>query len=333
MFAKSPSLDPPHSMQCMEIWGGNRSADNGVVMPGLDVWVYARPYDEDERTGDSDRAGGDVHFVSSCGTGRIARLMLADVAGHGTKVAAVASGLRTLMRRYMNYLDQTTFVEALNRAFTDAESGGGRFATSLAMTYFAPTARLDVCNAGHPRPLRYRAHERRWELLEARGGVGTPTDDIKNLPLGILEPTRYEQFGVGLRKGDLILAYTDAVNEARTVDGRMLGEEGLVSMLQELDARTPDALIPTILERLDHFRNHAPADDDVTLLLMRHNGTAVQAPLLRRLAASVRFLGAIARNLVPIGTRQPIPWPEFRAENLLGAFIPKIGKRWSAKDR
>ena len=67
-------------MQCMEVWGGNQTADSGVIMAGLDAWVYSKPF------GGAD-GGGDVYYVSSCATGRITRLLVADVSGHGTPAA------------------------------------------------------------------------------------------------------------------------------------------------------------------------------------------------------------------------------------------------------
>src|SRR5690242_4035808 len=90
-----PHLDErpvPHTLQCMEIWGGSHDVENSVSTPGLDLWIYSRPYQEA-------RAGGDVHYVSLCGGGIITRFILADVAGHGTAVADVARGLRALLRR------------------------------------------------------------------------------------------------------------------------------------------------------------------------------------------------------------------------------------------
>ena len=316
-------------MQCMEVWGGNRAADHGVVMPGLDAWIFSLPL---ATNADAEQAGGDVHFVSSCGTGRIARMVLADVSGHGHSVAAAGQSLRTLMRRYMNYLDQTCFVEALNRAFSAPDVASGRFATSIAMTFFAPTARLDLCNAGHPRPLRYRSRERTWDYVIAPQHTTdeTTNDEFANLPLGVLEPTRYEEFGIGLKTGDLVLAYTDAVTESRSLNGELLGEARLLDMMRQLDATKPDDLLTTLRERLSVWRGGEAVDDDLTLLLLRYNGVGTQAPMLRRLWASVRFLGAIARSLVPFGERPPIPWPEWRKENLLGAMIPRAARSWSA---
>jgi phosphoserine phosphatase RsbU/P len=95
-------------MQCMEVWGGSQLTARGVAFGGLDAWVYSKPYGNAQH-------GGDVYYASSCATGRIARLLLADVAGHGHSVASTAADLRTLMRRFVNRLDQSEFVRLLNQ--------------------------------------------------------------------------------------------------------------------------------------------------------------------------------------------------------------------------
>src|SRR5947209_7028977 len=102
--------NPPQLMQCMEVWGGSKTVDTGVAMAGLDAWVYSKPYGQSAE-------GGDVYYVSSCATGRITRLLVADVAGHGSAVCDVAASLRDLMRRYVNYLDQGRFVQSMNQQF------------------------------------------------------------------------------------------------------------------------------------------------------------------------------------------------------------------------
>src|SRR5947207_7950569 len=149
-------------MQCMEVWGGNQVVDSGVVMAGLDAWVYCRPFGASEQ-------GGDVYYVSSCATGRINRLLVADVSGHGDAVAGTAGELRTLMRKYVNCIDQSEFVRGMNRQFIEL-SKDGCFATALVTTFFAPTNELSLCNAGHPPPLIYRAKNRRWDFLEETEG-------------------------------------------------------------------------------------------------------------------------------------------------------------------
>src|SRR4029077_2548524 len=163
-------------MTCMEVWGGSQLTTRGVEMGGLDAWVYSKPY------GDAQR-GGDVYYASSCATGRITRLLLADVGGHGNTVASTAANLRTLMRRFVNRLDQTEFVRMLNQQFTIL-SESGTFATAVVATFFAPTQRLIVSNAGHPRPLLYRAAKGQWTLLGAEPAEEEASPH--NMPLGII---------------------------------------------------------------------------------------------------------------------------------------------------
>src|SRR5580658_1682801 len=153
--------DSPQRMQCMEVWGGSQLTSSGVQLPGLDVWVYSKPFHQAQH-------GGDVYYASSCATGRISRLLLADVSGHGKSVAATAADLRTLMRRFVNRLDQKEFVRLLNQQFV-ALSRTGTFATAVVTTFFAPSRRLLICNAGHPRPLLYRAAKKEWSLLGHSG--------------------------------------------------------------------------------------------------------------------------------------------------------------------
>lgn len=299
-------------MTCMEVWGGNAATDNGVVMPGLDAWVYSRPH------GDA-AGGGDVHYVSSCATGRITRLLLADVSGHGVEVAGVAGKLRALMRRYVNFIEPTQLVGAINRDFSDLAEAGC-FATALVVTYFGPTRYLTLCNAGHPRPLWYRAKDRSWRTIEAactaEGGA------LMNIPLGIAAPTTYDQFGLKLKPGDLLLLYTDSLIEARAPDGRRIREAGLLDLARSLDASRPERIIPDLLSRMDEFRAGALPEDDETLLLLRPNGLRQRGD---GLAAAGRFLKMAAESLRPGGP--PFPWPEFRVENMGGAFWKRLNQR------
>src|SRR5437667_249441 len=220
--------DSSHHMQCMEVWGGNQTADSGVVMAGLDAWVYSKPF------GGAD-GGGDVYYVSSCATGRIVRLLVADVSGHGAKVAQVATGLRTLMRKHVNQIDQTRFVRSMNEQFV-ALSKAGSFATAVVTTFFSPTNSLSLCNAGHPPPLLYRAAGRRWEYLDHHASA-PPADDAApgNVPLGVIDLADYDQFDVRLKVGDLVLCYTDSLMEARDASGAMLGPTGLLELVRSLD--------------------------------------------------------------------------------------------------
>ena len=220
--------DATKLMHCMEVWGGNARTDSGVIMPGLDAWIYSEPWQ-------NETAGGDVHYLSSCASGQVVRMLLADVAGHGAAVAKTASDLRVMMRRYVNDHDQARFVRSLNREFT-AASADGIFATAVAMTFDSPTNNLLVCNAGHPSPLWYQSSKKMWTYLQSKEAGAA------NVPWGIVASVDYEQFAVRLKVDDLVLSYTDSLVEARNAAGDLIGQAGLLETVRQLGDFEPATL-------------------------------------------------------------------------------------------
>jgi sigma-B regulation protein RsbU (phosphoserine phosphatase) len=312
------SEETTQHMQCMEVWSGSQLTARGVEMGGLDAWVYSKPYGGSE-------SGGDVYYASSCATGRISRLLLADVAGHGNPVAGIAADLRTLMRRFVNRLDQTEFVRLLNQQFT-AMSRKGSFATAVVTTFFAPSRRLTVCNAGHPRPFLYRFAERQWTLLseQKEDNPSTPS----NIPLGLFDVAEYEQFDVELESGDCLLSYTDALIESRDADGEMLGETGLLRILRLLGDVEPRRLIEKLLREISDRHPENLSEDDVTVMLVRANGQEPRYSFREKMWAQMRFLGSLIRSIHPSAERPPLP--DLILANVGGAIIPALGRRWRA---
>ncbi|MGD0769348.1 MAG: PP2C family protein-serine/threonine phosphatase [Tepidisphaeraceae bacterium] len=307
--------DDGQYMRCMEVWGGSESTTQVVRLGGLDAWVYSKPYG-------NAGFGGDVYYASSCATGRINRLLLADVSGHGDSVAESAAGLRSLMRRYVNFLDQTKFVRALNRQFA-AMSRQGRFATALATTFFAPSRVLTVCNAGHPPPLLYSVSTRAWSILEKPRGH---EESASNIPLGILDITDYQQFDVELEVGDLVLCYTDALTESHDADGQMFGPEGLLRIVETVDAEAGDNFIQALLEKISARSAGNLSEDDVTVMLLRPSARPPRVRLRHKFGAMLRFTAAVFRSIDPRAERPPLP--DFKLANIGGAIIPRLGKRW-----
>ena len=81
-------------------------------------------------------AGGDVYYVSSCAAGRLTRILLADVSGHGEQVAHIAAQLRDLMRENIEVTNHHQFVVDMNRQF-EAGTQDGTFATAVVASFFA----------------------------------------------------------------------------------------------------------------------------------------------------------------------------------------------------
>ncbi len=323
LTAHVESETPPHTMQCMEVWGGFGQSDNGVIMPGLDVWVFSRPYQDSSE-------GGDVHYVSSCGTGRISRLLVADVSGHGASVAAIAKDLRNLMRRFVNYVDQRVFVERLNSSFVEL-SKNGVFATAAVATFFAPSQTLTVTNAGHPRPLLYSRVRRSWRLMTEDAGVDEKR--LANLPLGMFEETAYPNITLQATKGDIVVIYSDSLIEAPLEHvaggktGRLLGAEGLLEVARGVPIEPAETLATRLYAAV--LARAAPGTqtlgDDVTILVLRPNGSRQPAPFFERVWAGVRFLGVAVMSMFG---GPAAPWPEMSRTNILGSMLKGISSAY-----
>ncbi len=265
-------------MRCMEIRGGSRAVEDAFDTPGLDGFLYSRPYEGAER-------GGDLHYVSVCGGGIITRVVVADVSGHGSSVARFSQTLRTLMRKNINTKSQTRLVEALNRQFGE-KAQLLRFATAVVATYLATDRTLTVCNAGHPRPLYYRSRLHRWMILDARAV------ERGNLPLGLDDDSSYHQFTETLEPGDVVCFYTDALTEASDPSGRMLGEEGLLELARGLNPDDPKQIALGLIARIDGHRQGRPDDDDVTLLCLFHNARGPRPPpFAEKIEVYAKFFG------------------------------------------
>jgi serine phosphatase RsbU (regulator of sigma subunit) len=281
-------------LACMEVWGGNAPIDAGVIMAGLDAWVFSKP------AAGSD-TGGDVHYVSSCAAGQITRLLVADVAGHGASASATAAHLRSLMRRYIIYHDQTRLFAAVNKHFT-THTRSAKFATALVATFDAPTNHLSLSNAGHPPPLYYSTRKKQWSTIDrAAAALADPlSQNPSDLPLGIDDLSTYNRFDLRLTTGDLILCYTDSLPESLDAAGQPLDTPGLLRLLQSLDPAEPSALITALLEGISSLNPRNLTTDDTTVLLFRPNGLRPYIPLRDRLIAPFRFAkGMIASYIRP----------------------------------
>jgi hypothetical protein len=193
-------------------------------------------------------------------------------------------------------------------------------------TFFAPSRRLTVCNAGHPRPFLYRVAQRQWTLLSEQGPDGQSTPS--NIPLGLFDVAEYEQFDVELESGDCLLSYTDALIESRDEDGEMLGEAGLLRILRLLGDVQPQRLIERLLAEIEERHPENLSEDDVTVMLVRANGGKPRYSFREKLWAQVRLAGSLIRAINPRAERPPVP--DLVLANIGGAIFPALGRRWRA---
>lgn len=267
------------TMSCMEVWGGSSATWSSFTVPGLDLWVYSQPYDGAE-------TGGDIYYVSSCASGRITRIVLGDVSGHGLDASPHAATLRSIIRKNVNYISQSRVVDAVNNQFEE-NSTVGRFATALIGTYFQPKQELTVCSAGHPPPLIFRNQEQEWTPL-----VSEDSED-RNLPIGVLNDQEFRSTSFRLQQGDLIMGYSDALSEARDANGNLLGEDGLAAIANDLPVTEPSRFVEQLILQIRRTNDSNLVSDDATVIVARVNDTRVS--FRNNLMAPLRLMGGLFR--------------------------------------
>ena len=250
--------DEVHRLACLEVLGGNNRAAYSAELPGLAGWVSCHPLQPSPR-------GGDVYYMSACSQGVVARVVLADVAGHGEAVNTAAGRLRDALRQHVEQWDQSTLIRQLNDTFlTGAERS--QYATAFLASFYSGSGELLFTNAGHVPPLWYRAGAQEWTLLSE----ATPLSiEIADLPLGLIAGTSYSQTAVQLEPGDLLLLYTDGVSEAYDESGTQLGLERLLSIARNLPTESAVAAGKGLLAAVARFRGRAPTADDETVLALQ----------------------------------------------------------------
>jgi serine phosphatase RsbU (regulator of sigma subunit) len=242
-------MNETREIQCTEVWGGVGACDVSVRLAGVRGECFSRPYRGGEK-------GGDIHFLSVCGMSILSKVVLADVSGHGEENAEVAGIVHDALVESIGAHDNSSMLRHVNEAFLRRREAAQRFTTMASMILDSRDRSLVYAYAGHPSVLRGDGGSGRFRPVEPEGARG-------GIPIGILPGMRYEQHAVRLARGDVLVVYTDAFSEARLVDGSLLGEEGLVRLLEGAGTMQPAGLKEHVLAALE-----GRLDDDASLVVL-----------------------------------------------------------------
>jgi len=121
------------------------------------------------------------------------------------------------------------------------------------------SATLSYANAGHDLPY-LRRHGGEAEELRARG-----------MPLGLMPGMSYEERGIDLEAGEVVLFYSDGLVEAHDPKGETFGFPHLRSLVAE---HAEGSLGDFLLEELHSFVEEGwEQEDDITLLTLRRSAS------------------------------------------------------------
>jgi sigma-B regulation protein RsbU (phosphoserine phosphatase) len=189
---------------------------------------------------------------------------LGDVSGKGTAAALLMSSLHAAIHGQVaakTPLDQT--VISVNEYLAE-NTPANRFVTLFIAELEPETGYLKFINAGHNPPLIGRA-DGSIELLSSGG-----------LPLGIMPYAEYEVGHAQLDPGDVLVVYSDGVSEANNLEGDEFGLDRLTEVVRANIKRSASGMRDKVESALSTFTGTAPANDDITLVIVKKmEGSAV----------------------------------------------------------
>jgi serine phosphatase RsbU (regulator of sigma subunit) len=265
-----PEEQPPRvGLSCTQVLGGHDRVHERVALPGLQGILFSQPCDG--------TLGGDLHFLSLCGSGILSRLCVADVAGHGSAVAKAGAALEKLLRRHVNWPDQRRMLRTLNRELI-AGADSQAFVTAVVLTYLSSHHRLSYSIAGHPPPWFFRRRTGEWARLalpsrqEQRG--------LRNGLLGVDPDAVFDRDRLVVEEGDRLLLVTDGLTDARP-GGRMLGVGGVQEVLERGRDLPLEALAAELQSVPEGDVTPREQRDDVTFLLLEFSPPSRRQSLRR----------------------------------------------------
>lgn len=186
-----------------------------------------------------------------------AGLFIADVSGHGVPAALIASMVKMAAT---SQRAQAAHPAALMVGMNSALCGNtqGQYVTAAYVYLDAHAQELQYSAAGHPPMLLLRN--------------GTVIEIVENgMLLAAVESVSYESKSMAIQAGDRLLLYTDGLLEARNADGKLFGEQSLISELKSSATLTPSETVDHLINAVQRWAS--VQDDDLTVLVCDYVGT------------------------------------------------------------
>ena len=197
--------------------------------------------------------GGDYYDCIELSDGRVC-IAFGDVAGKGVPAAIVMSRLASAVEAIVRSENDLGRVMAELNDHMSRRAWGGRFVTLLLLLLDPATHRIQIGNAGHRAPF-VRGRDGRLEDFAA---------EIAGVPVGVMSGSRYEIAERTLEPGELVVLFTDGIDEARSPDGTHYGIDRVKRFLAS--AATEPSLARALLDEIGRYSAGRPPSDDIAIL-------------------------------------------------------------------
>ena len=209
--------------------------------------------------------GGDYYDFFPLAEDRLG-VLIADVSGKGTSAALYMAELKGLVLSLSQiYQSPRQLLLEVNRIISE-NLDTRSFITMTYAVLDMKASTMTFARAGHTPLLHFHAD----------GSLGTQVLTPSGLVVGLRIPGAKDKFAelleeqrVELRRGDVIVFYTDGITEAMNVDSDLFGEARLGRIVAEHGHLDAADLRERILREIEAFVGAADQHDDMTMILVK----------------------------------------------------------------
>ena len=178
--------------------------------------------------------GGDFYDFIPLGSQRFG-FVVGDVSGRGVEAATHTVLCRFSLRSFaLENPNPDKVLERLNKVLIP-QTSAGRFITIWYGVWDPANQTITYSNGGHLFPL----------LVNPLNGEVWPIPG-SDIAIGVWKDSVYEKRVVQLTKGEMLIAYTDGLVEARSKSGEFLGEERLIEKIKGLIGKSAESVAQTL---------------------------------------------------------------------------------------
>jgi sigma-B regulation protein RsbU (phosphoserine phosphatase) len=185
-------------------------------------------------------------------------LVIADVSGKGVPASIIMAMCRSVLRsKAPSQASPAQVLREVNRQlFPDIRED--MFITMIYAVLNTRTGEFRLARAGHEAPLLCRQNGQIIETIQSSGialglDEGPVFDEVIQDAIIHLEPL------------DLVIFYTDGINEAVDDGGKEFGRENLKAAIKTAGTQGVDFVVQNIVERVRRFSSGHEQNDDITI--------------------------------------------------------------------
>jgi serine phosphatase RsbU (regulator of sigma subunit) len=221
----------------------------GLAFGAMDIAAVNQP---------ASHISGDFYNWFELPDGR-AVVTIGDVTGHGLSAAFLMATTQLLVHTTMLRLEDPgkTLFEVNKQLCVQVFNG--QFVTMLICVVDIDAGTLEVATAGHYPPLM------------GEQGVFKSLPVEPQLVLGVEKDVRYPTERFEMAAGASLVLYTDGVIDAQSPEGKRFDTNRIIESIRG-KSESAQALLDTIVGRIDHFRGPRNLPDDLTLVCIQTQG-------------------------------------------------------------